>query len=274
MIHPKAVKVSHSREEAPSKPKLHEMTFTDCINAILTTTSPISPQLKTHFFAMAKSHKVLPDNLSFDTTDSFIKACVKLAEEDFRGIEILLSFLKSDDRVFSRFYPSKEVLGRVDIGRCLNSEVSEERRLGLNFACFLLRYYEDVQYDDITGDPEILMRLRKAEVERMWIDIESLAANQESMLRVTRENQEMTSKAVTELFIYIEEFKRSNTHSMSEIAKDIELLKAELAKTGKLRNSEGRYSVSYTHLRAHETGRNLVCRLLLEKKKKKKKKKK
>ena len=26
-------------------------------------------------------------------------------------------------------------------------------------------------------------------------------------------------------------------------------------------------SVSYTHLRAHETGRNLVCRLLLEKKK-------
>ena len=31
-------------------------------------------------------------------------------------------------------------------------------------------------------------------------------------------------------------------------------------------------AVSYTHLRAHETGRNLVCRLLLEKKKPKKKK--
>ena len=30
-----------------------------------------------------------------------------------------------------------------------------------------------------------------------------------------------------------------------------------------------RKAVSYTHLRAHETGRNLVCRLLLEKKKKK-----
>ena len=33
-------------------------------------------------------------------------------------------------------------------------------------------------------------------------------------------------------------------------------------------------AVSYTHLRAHETGRNLVCRLLLEKKKKKTKKRK
>ena len=34
------------------------------------------------------------------------------------------------------------------------------------------------------------------------------------------------------------------------------------------------HAVSYTHLRAHETGRNLVCRLLLEKKKKKINKKK
>ena len=32
--------------------------------------------------------------------------------------------------------------------------------------------------------------------------------------------------------------------------------------------ADGSIAVSYTHLRAHETGRNLVCRLLLEKKKK------
>ena len=31
-------------------------------------------------------------------------------------------------------------------------------------------------------------------------------------------------------------------------------------------DTEEFHSVSYTHLRAHETGRNLVCRLLLEKK--------
>ena len=33
------------------------------------------------------------------------------------------------------------------------------------------------------------------------------------------------------------------------------------------RMTPGGVTVSYTHLRAHETGRNLVCRLLLEKKK-------
>ena len=32
-------------------------------------------------------------------------------------------------------------------------------------------------------------------------------------------------------------------------------------------NPNVKVAVSYTHLRAHETGRNLVCRLLLEKKK-------
>ena len=36
-------------------------------------------------------------------------------------------------------------------------------------------------------------------------------------------------------------------------------------------DGKGIIPVSYTHLRAHETGRNLVCRLLLEKKNKKKK---
>src|SRR5660397_288652 len=40
---------------------------------------------------------------------------------------------------------------------------------------------------------------------------------------------------------------------------------------GKSRVDNTPDSVSYTHLRAHETKANLVCRLLLEKKKKKKK---
>ena len=43
----------------------------------------------------------------------------------------------------------------------------------------------------------------------------------------------------------------------------------QLSRTGDNLSSVTKYiyAVSYTHLRAHETGRNLVCRLLLEKKK-------
>src|SRR5678810_470066 len=45
-----------------------------------------------------------------------------------------------------------------------------------------------------------------------------------------------------------------------------DVAKAVIVRTAKeTRRKDGTYiPVSYTHLRAHETGRNLVCRLLLE----------
>ena len=58
------------------------------------------------------------------------------------------------------------------------------------------------------------------------------------------------------------------------IASIIALLGATTATIWQKRFTNNISSVSYTHLRAHETRGNLVCRLLLEKKKNKKKKKK
>src|SRR5678809_1599734 len=65
-----------------------------------------------------------------------------------------------------------------------------------------------------------------------------------------------------------------STLDRSSAASDV-YKRQELSTTGG--TSDGRFiaqvcpeAVSYTHLRAHETGRNLVCRLLLEKKKKNK----
>src|SRR5450756_2964042 len=46
-----------------------------------------------------------------------------------------------------------------------------------------------------------------------------------------------------------------------------------LRRISQLQSARWVFPVSYTHLRAHETRHDLVCRLLLEKKKKKKKKK-
>src|SRR5678810_1022373 len=61
------------------------------------------------------------------------------------------------------------------------------------------------------------------------------------------------------------------THSSGEIA-GAEAIRARgiiavLSALRMLRQPYGVVAVSYTHLRAHETGRNPVCRLLLEKKK-------
>ena len=56
---------------------------------------------------------------------------------------------------------------------------------------------------------------------------------------------------------------RLYAHNKTDKTVKFEMLSAKI-------NGNDTTAVSYTHLRAHETGRNLVCRLLLEKKKKKK----
>ena len=69
---------------------------------------------------------------------------------------------------------------------------------------------------------------------------------------------------------------QSDTHITEEVKKVFENLKSKLPNCNCVLYDERFTSkmalqslipVSYTHLRAHETGRNLVCRLLLEKKK-------
>ena len=57
-----------------------------------------------------------------------------------------------------------------------------------------------------------------------------------------------------------------------QILADLDLRVKELKRQGKDLEAHRISPVSYTHLRAHETVLDLVCRLLLEKKNKKKKK--
>ena len=57
-------------------------------------------------------------------------------------------------------------------------------------------------------------------------------------------------------------FKRNNIQEIDY--KDVKLLTKFINDQGKI---TPRRAVSYTHLRAHETRHDLVCRLLLEKKK-------
>ena len=64
-------------------------------------------------------------------------------------------------------------------------------------------------------------------------------------------------------------YKRQGIHDQGELAAEVvddgDLLREQQQDVG---GAEGVGPVSYTHLRAHETVLDLVCRLLLEKKKK------
>ena len=94
--------------------------------------------------------------------------------------------------------------------------------------------------------------------------------------------EEMRDKDTRKLIFVNEELKlRFFLAKGPDVPTYVEYGAADIGVTGKdIILEEGRKlyevmdlgSVSYTHLRAHETGRNLVCRLLLEKKKKKERK--
>ena len=60
---------------------------------------------------------------------------------------------------------------------------------------------------------------------------------------------------------------RLQTQTAPHIVESVQKLKDYLSLVYLLRGRICLYAVSYTHLRAHETVLDLVCRLLLEKKK-------
>src|SRR5665648_1183691 len=91
-------------------------------------------------------------------------------------------------------------------------------------------------------------------------DLKSLSAETKKNIR-----DELKDMTITETQLYLWSFKVG-----SEQGKQFRNWLATIVLPN-LRQ-HGIYAVSYTHLRAHETRHDLVCRLLLEKKKTKKKK--
>jgi len=231
-------------------PKSHITAFTDCIitfaNNIERKVS-VNEELKEVFFTLAHSNTKLPEGITCNVIDDFIKILVTLVAINYgysiavESLNILFSYLKNDDRVFHRFNPSKELLARINLEKYIASDIKEERILAINFACFLLRYYEDIDYNTITNSALVFDIIRKAEIRRAWMDIESLAVTQENIMSITKQNQEITSKAIAELFVYIEEIKKNNEYSIKELSKSTLELKEKLMKKGLFINSQGKY---------------------------------
>jgi len=224
--------------------------FAECINTLaakLASKDSISAELQSNFLKLASRNISLPHTADNDLIDSFIAILVTMISinyESIKGLQalsVLFTYLKSDVRVFKRFYPTQELMQQLNLDRHLTSGLTEEKRITLDFFCFLLRYYEDVDYSDIVVDPKVIPRIRKAQLERTWIDIENLITNQEKIVKASRENQEMNSKAFTELFVFINEVKKASESSINSLHKEINAIKAELKDKGRQVNSEGEY---------------------------------
>ena len=223
--------------------------FNDCISAFaknLSIKSSACEELQELFFKLANTNKTLPHNTDYATIDSFISILITLISDHYgepialEALKVLLNYLKYDSRVAAHFYPTRELILQLGLDKYLASSEEPAKHLVMDFLCFLTRCYEEIDYSDLTSDPKLIPRVRKAELERTWADIESLAANQENIVKVSEQNQQTTSKAFTELFAYVEDIRKNYELTVAELKKDIVGIKIEFDKRGKLRNSEGR----------------------------------
>jgi len=208
--------------------------FKECISAFsknLELKSSTCEELQELFFKLANANKSLPENADQETVQSFIAILVTVISVNYgypialQGISVLFTYLKGDDRVFNQFRPNKDIMTQLNIDKYLSTEGEEGKDLVLDFVCFLLRYYKDIEHTDLSSDAKVLARIRKAEFERTWADIENLAVNQENILKANEQNQQITSNAFAELFAHIEEIKKNYETSIGDLKKEITELK-------------------------------------------------
>lgn len=234
---PTAPKKSGTPKRPPSKSAtrvvgklgLEMNSFKECIVAFaknLEVKSATCEELQELFFKMANANKSLPENVDSDTVNSFIAILVTVVSVNYgypvalQALSVLFCYLKNDDRVFSQFKPTKDILVQLNFDKYLATEGEEGKELVLDFVCFMLRYYKDIGYSDLSADPKTLSHIRKAELERTWTDIENIAVNQENMAKATEQNQLTTSNAFAELFAHVEDLRKHVDSSVADLRRE------------------------------------------------------
>ncbi len=57
-----------------------------------------------------------------------------------------------------------------------------------DFAIFLLRYYENVDYEDFSDLVTIIAKIKRAELHRVWIDIEEVIGRLDGADNTAKQN--------------------------------------------------------------------------------------
>ena len=78
-------------------------------------------------------------------------------------LNTLLRFLRNDERVFQMFRPRQELLSQMHFNIRIKSKDKQLADEACEFASFLLRYHQNLDYSDFSKDPEIAIILRRYE---------------------------------------------------------------------------------------------------------------
>jgi hypothetical protein len=92
---------------------------------------------------------------------------------NFRPTKVTIRKLKLDKYLLSRTFVLRDFILFLDSSQ----EVMETI---LDFSCFLLRYFENIDYDDFSDLSIINSKIRRAEIHRIWIDTEDILGRLEA----------------------------------------------------------------------------------------------
>ncbi|CDW73709.1 UNKNOWN [Stylonychia lemnae] len=118
------------------------------------------------------------------------------------------------------------------------AENQELNDICLDFISFLLRYNKDLDYTDFSDDPNIISKIKRAELFRTWSDVEDLA-NQMAEIQMNLSGQQVKqlfsimfqntiSSSIQELFQKYEQMKREEQLKKQDYQKDLQKINIEL----------------------------------------------
>ena len=96
--------------------------------------------------------------------------------------------MKNDVVVFERFKPNKLLLRKLKLEQYLINNLQENKEDIFDFICFLLRYYQHLDYDDFSDVDVIKQKIRRAEMHRSWIDVEDMVMKFSDLEKEFRKN--------------------------------------------------------------------------------------
>jgi len=193
-----------------------DKSFIDCVQALSRSieNKSHSPDFRELFFKLIDKRDQLPENIPEEATNNFIYCLVEIAYSDpdqreaLKALNALFRFVKSDLNVFTHFKPTRVLIRKLKLDKYLISSTSEVMENILDFAIFLLRYYESVDYEDFSDLATIIGKIKRAEIHRVWIDIEEIIGRLDGFDNSNKQNLKNTSEAFGEIFSYMDKIKK------------------------------------------------------------------
>ena len=140
--------------------------------------------------------------------------------------------------MFTKFSPSKVFIRKLKLEKFLLSTFLRKTNYNaiifiaanedyltiiLDFICFLLRYYEKVDYEDFSDLSTIISKIKRAEMHRIWVDTEDLVLKNEALEGQLKQSQASITSSFGEMFAGFDRMKRETTAVVDECTKQIRM---------------------------------------------------